>query len=1242
MKYPGPTREVFFMLQSQIKFSLQLTVALYIFFIVSGCGLLGNDSNKTSSDPTIEKIAIAPLVSTLAQGITLQMSATAFYNDGSKTDITKSAQWSSSDTNISTIDSNGTLTTVSAGAHTISASYEQFSTETNITINDATLESLNINPANPSIIKNTNISLNVVGIFSNGSTLDISHQVTWTVGDETVLKHIEKNSFQGLGIGNSELTASLNDISSSTGIDVILGTLTAIQIEYDDNLNIVGDEIPLSAIGIYAEGYKQDISDQVDWGVSDNSKLSITSSSQLASTLDSGDVILTAQLGDIKTTETITIEQQTATLESLELITNDTSFSLNENKQFQVIGLFSDGSRLNLTKKALWTSDNLDVLSISNNLNYEGNALALQVGSANVTAEFSSLSASLAVTVSPADLQKIEVTLPRQTISLGTSTKLYATGIYSDNSTRDLTNLVTWQSQDSNLLHVSNDNNRGIITALNTGTTNVVASFNDIKNTAEITINNASLVSINIENTNPVIHTELTSEFRAIGIFSDGRKQDITHLGVWNSSDPSIVTISNDSSNPGTFSAVSTGNATITVVFNNISSSKSIETVASTLSKIVIHSNETSIAIGSSLQLNATAFYSDNTTADITALGNWTSNNSQILSVSNLKNSKGITSAISAGNATVQLKYLNVTSEISLNVSSATLTSINISPQNINLANNTHLNLTATGIYSDDHTQDLTSLVLWSSNKPSIVFVSNAKQQKGNVYSLSAGQATINARFGNLSADATVNVNTDAISGITILFDGESTMAIGSQKTLNAIGNYSSGAIQDLSQEVTWQSADASICTISTAENNSGKLVGHKSGLCTITSHFNNISSTALFTISEASLQSITITPTNIALAKGTQQQLKATGNYSDSSTQDLTDQVSWQTASSSISIDNQGLVKALAIGTGSVQADLLGFTHNIDVVVSSETLKSISISPDSFTISKGLNQTLKATGVYTDDSTQDITPIVLWESTDNLVASISNNAEQAGLLSALSAGSTTISAKIDDISSSIAATVELNPTAPISVALSATPYVILNDGNDTSDISINILAIDNSQVVTDGTKVNLQIINGTATLDKTSVLSNNGAASFSLQSNTKGIITVKASIEGTEIINYVSIYSTDNFAEIIARGIIVSAKVIDDVVQPGSTFGLAIINYANRPFNLHQFTLGTLASVLDSTTAPEKLNNNVLNPGDYVLRGWITEVAQENSFAAIFFLSEPLTGKTFEVFVKYNLPSNN
>ena len=48
-------------------------------------------------------------------------------------------------------------------------------------------------------------------------------------------------------------------------------------------------------------------------------------------------------------------------------------------------------------------------------------------------------------------------------------------------------------------------------------------------------------------------------------------------------------------------------------------------------------------------------------------------------------------------------------------------------------------------------------------------------------------------------------------------------------------------------------------------------------------------------------LQSIAVTPANPSVAKGLTQQFTATGTYSDSSTQNLTSQVTWASATTSV-----------------------------------------------------------------------------------------------------------------------------------------------------------------------------------------------------------------------------------------------------------------------------------------------------------------------------------------------------
>ena len=66
-----------------------------------------------------------------------------------------------------------------------------------------------------------------------------------------------------------------------------------------------------------------------------------------------------------------------------------------------------------------------------------------------------------------------------------------------------------------------------------------------------------------------------------------------------------------------------------------------------------------------------------------------------------------------------------------------------------------------------------------------------------------------------------------------------------------------------------------------------------------------------------ATLQSIAVTPANPSVAKGLTQQFTATGTFSDNSTQNLTAQVTWASATTAVAtINSSGLATAIATGT--------------------------------------------------------------------------------------------------------------------------------------------------------------------------------------------------------------------------------------------------------------------------------------------------------------------------------------
>ena len=76
-----------------------------------------------------------------------------------------------------------------------------------------------------------------------------------------------------------------------------------------------------------------------------------------------------------------------------------------------------------------------------------------------------------------------------------------------------------------------------------------------------------------------------------------------------------------------------------------------------------------------------------------------------------------------------------------------------------------------------------------------------------------------------------------------------------------------------------------------------GLVKGIAAGAVTITASSGTVSGTATLTVQSAPLQSISVTPTNptVSLSSGgVTQQFKATGKYTDGTTQDITSQVTW------------------------------------------------------------------------------------------------------------------------------------------------------------------------------------------------------------------------------------------------------------------------------------------------------------------------------------------------------------
>lgn len=172
-----------------------------------------------------------------------------------------------------------------------------------------------------------------------------------------------------------------------------------------------------------------------------------------------------------------------------------------------------------------------------------------------------------------------------------------------------------------------------------------------------------------------------------------------------------------------------------------------------------------------------------------------------------------------------------------------------------------------------------------------------------------------------------------------------------------------------------------------------------------------------------ATLQSVTVTPEDITLRAGFTQTYVATARYSDGSTANVTQQATWTVSNVGVAlvydgVPFKGLVTAVAAGTTRITASFTAggatMRGSTPLEVIDGNLVSITTKPTSKNLEVGQQTQFKATALYVDESTDDVTKDVTWSSTDPSVASVSNDAATKGLVTAHKVGTATIYATDD------------------------------------------------------------------------------------------------------------------------------------------------------------------------------------------------------------------------------------
>ena len=637
--------------------------------LLAGCDLIPEEDDF-STDNEVLSLEIAPLIKTLPKNAQLTLYTEAHFGDGTIKNVSSDARWFSTNPEVLSVNGNGTLTTHTEGVTTVSVSVGNQSISKEIHVNNATIESLQIE-TNSSVVRlNMDFTLSVFALFSDGSKLDVSRDITWFVSNNDISEDIDvvtrtfDNHFRSIAIGEGRIVANYNKDSISTELVVTVrdATLNSVRISLQRGTYTQGIPINLNVIGYYDDGSKLDISSQTTWShqASDNALL-ITGNSLRP--LLPGDYQLTAVAGNI--TRIIFITVQAASQQTIEVTSFEDDILQEDIYALRTYGIYDNGDVRDISNSVSWDSSDNKILEVSNVSQHAGEILGLVSGDARVIVSSGlSFVDATDITIRDEKLTSIDIVAPTQSIALGTSPRLQALGNYADGITRDITHLVSWSrlsvlNVDPVILLVKNSPaNAGKIETLLTGDVEVQAKYRDQSDSISLTVHSLELQSISINETVDEIYSSDKFTLTVTGTYDENTSQDISELVTWQSSNPALLEVSNYPDTRGKLTIVSdqSGLATITAQVGAMAVDIPININNATVSTIDIEQPVQIPSVGEKFTLRALATYSDNRTKDITEKVYWSTDANNV-KVSNAPGTKGNMTANVAGKFSVTVAY---------------------------------------------------------------------------------------------------------------------------------------------------------------------------------------------------------------------------------------------------------------------------------------------------------------------------------------------------------------------------------------------------------------------------------------------------------------------------------------------------------------------------------------------------------------------------------------------------------
>ena len=360
------------------------------------------------------------------------------------------------------------------------------------------------------------------------------------------------------------------------------------------------------------------------------------------------------------------------------------------------------------------------------------------------------------------------------------------------------------------------------------------------------------------------------------------------------------------------------------------------------------------------------------------------------------------------------------------------VTSVSLNSTSMELVEGTTQTLIATVSPSNADNQK----VIWSSSNSSVATVTD-----GVVTAIKAGTATITVKTDDGAKTATCKVTVVAkeIPVTSVSLDQTKIeLTEGDELTLTATVKPDEAT----NKNVIWSSSNSSVATVT-----DGVVTAIKAGTATITVKTDDGAKTATCKVTvvakEIPVTSVSLDQTKIELTEGDELTLTATVKPDEATNKN----VIWSSSNSSVATVTDGVITAIKAGTATITVKTdegaKTATCKVTVVAKEIPVTSVSLNQTKIELTEGDEFTLTATVKPHDATNKNVS----WSSSNKAVATVAD-----GKVTAIKAGTTTITVTTDDGNKTATCTVTVSSTSvPVeSISLDKT-YIEITPGEEVS-----------------------------------------------------------------------------------------------------------------------------------------------------------------------------------------------